>query len=171
MDNDSKASTCPDLQTSYSLDHTISNTHILSAILMALHGRGLVSWSAKGGSSGQHRRRWGRTGIAPSVLPTSLCSCHLSPHNHCVYFHSLCLSVGNFPQQLGSILFIGQQIKLMPAPAELVLPLKAWQSGTCTSYTPFHGFLTQLPTVATCFPILFPIPLTTAFWGHLTMNY
>lgn len=38
----------------------------------------------------------------------------------CVCFHSLCLSVGNFPQQLRSILFIGQQTKLMPAPPELV---------------------------------------------------
>lgn len=171
MDDDSKASTCPDLQTSYILDHTISNTHILSAILMALHGRGLVSWSAKGGSSGQHRRRWGRIGIAPSVLPTSLCSCHLSPQNHCVYFHSLCLSVGIFPQQLGSILFIGQQIKLMPALAELVPATEGMAEWYMHKLYPIPWFPDPVAQVATCFPILFPIPLTTAFWGHLTMNY
>lgn len=84
MDNDSEVSTCPALQTSYSLDLAISNTPILPVIIMAPHGRGFVSWSARGGLAGQHRRR-GRNNCNSADTDTSLCSSHFSPPRHSVF--------------------------------------------------------------------------------------
>lgn len=49
-----------------------------------------------------------------SVLPTSLCSCHLSPQRHVSAFIPYVFLVETFPNSWG------QQTKLMPAPPELV---------------------------------------------------
>lgn len=56
----------------------------------------------------------GTTVTVLSILPTSLCSCHLSPQRHVSAFIPYVFLLETFPNSWG------QQTKLMPAPPELV---------------------------------------------------